>query len=292
LPGGESHPIGDISATIVLASTTVRGYHRQARQRRRAWPRPLNGTAHPGDKPTQTATLSDDRPSRRANSPCLNTRSYGPGRRASLTDGAEAVGVLYGEGGGVQSLLRRVELAQHLHVGAGLAEQALDVGERRPSRTRAVLQAGGTGFGSQPHRGGQSPGNSCVAGDGRTEHAEPVRRRPRWSTASGIPPGDYGALAAHAGVDEARTRARQLLQDARREGERLVSEAQQRMADADRHYAEAFNRAVEEGWAVRLLADLGYAVPDRRSKPPRPPIVDPGTVTTGSRSGSGSASAA
>src|SRR5689334_10535901 len=63
--------------------------------------------------------------------------------------------------------------------------------------------------------------------------------------------GDIGEAAAarsaaHTGVHEARTRANQLLDDARREGERLLSEAQQRVADADHRYSEAFSRAVDE----------------------------------------------
>jgi hypothetical protein len=95
--------------------------------------------------------------------------------------------------------------------------------------------------------------------------------------------GDVGEAAAarsaaQAGVDEARTRARQLLEDARRQGERLVSEAQQRVSDADQRYAEAFDRAVEEGWAVRLLTDLGYTAPDRRIKRLRPTTGDRDTA--------------
>jgi hypothetical protein len=80
--------------------------------------------------------------------------------------------------------------------------------------------------------------------------------------------GDIGEAAAdrtaaHAGVQEARDRATQLLDDARREGARLVAQAQEREAHSDDRYAEAFNRAVDEGWAVRLLTDLGYVAPAR-----------------------------
>jgi hypothetical protein len=90
--------------------------------------------------------------------------------------------------------------------------------------------------------------------------------------------GDVGEAAAvrsaaRAGVDKARTRAHQLLNDARKANGRSRRRSSG-VTDADGRYAEAFNRAVDEGWEMRLLTDLGL----RRTRSPRrqPANVDSG----------------
>jgi hypothetical protein len=90
--------------------------------------------------------------------------------------------------------------------------------------------------------------------------------------------GDIGEVAAartaaQTGVDEARDRARQLVEEARREGDRLVADARAKVTDADTRYAEAFDRAVSEGWSAHLLTSLGHPAPIRAPRRARGSIV-------------------
>src|SRR5688572_10807139 len=70
-------------------------------------------------------------------------------------------------------------------------------------------------------------------------------------------------LAAQEAVQAARDRARELIEQARREGERLVDGARAGLAEAEAGYAEAFGRATEAGWSAAMLTALGYQAPAR-----------------------------
>ncbi|MEH1124777.1 hypothetical protein [Micromonospora sp. CPCC 206061] len=73
-------------------------------------------------------------------------------------------------------------------------------------------------------------------------------------------------VAAQEGVQAARERARELIEQARREGDRLIEQARSRVSDADAGYAEAFRRAVQEGWSAAMLTAMGYAAPPRPAR--------------------------
>jgi len=86
--------------------------------------------------------------------------------------------------------------------------------------------------------------------------------------------GDVGEAAAarktaQTGVEEARDRARQLVEEAKQQGERLVADARAKVPETDAAYAEAFDRAVSEGWTAQLLTSLGYPAPSRQARRPR-----------------------
>jgi hypothetical protein len=83
--------------------------------------------------------------------------------------------------------------------------------------------------------------------------------------------GDVGQAAAERaasqeGVEAARERARVLVEQARRDGDRLIEQARSRVSDADAGYAEAFQRAVREGWSPAMLTAMGYAAPPRTGR--------------------------
>jgi hypothetical protein len=90
--------------------------------------------------------------------------------------------------------------------------------------------------------------------------------------------GDLGAAAAARteaadGVKTARERGTELLADAQRQADTLLTDAQSAVTAADTAYADAWQAATAAGWTEQALTDLGYPPPDTGPKRRRRPTT-------------------